>query len=152
MNLSWQWSRLEELSALQWHEVGVLRQTVFVVEQACPYPDLDQLDPVSLHLLGRDEAGQLQACLRLVPAGMKFDAPSIGRVVTSAQARGTGAGKALMLEGLAEHRRRYPGQPNRIAGQLYLRGFYESLGFVPFSDIYLEDDIEHINMAWMPAH
>ena len=148
--LRWRWATLDTLTAAEWHEVGVLRQAVFIVEQQCPFPDLDAIDPESRHLLGRDDSGQLVAYLRLVPAGHKYPTPSIGRVVTAASARGNGTGKALMLEALAEHMRCYPGQPNTIGGQAYLNGFYQSLGFRPVSDIYLEDDIEHIDMVWTP--
>ena len=79
--LQWQWATLAELSSLQWHEVGVLRQTVFVVEQTCPFPDLDAKDIDSHHLLGRNSEGRLVAYLRLVPAGHKYATPSLGRVV-----------------------------------------------------------------------
>lgn len=148
--LHWQWASLAELSAVEWHEVGMLRQAVFIVEQACAFPDLDELDMVSRHLLGRNDSGELLAYLRLVPAGHKYPSPSIGRVATLSKARGTGSGKAMMLEALAEHQRCYPGQVNTIGGQAYLARFYRSLGFQPISDIYLEDDIEHIDMVWTP--
>lgn len=148
--LHWQWASLAALSAVEWHEVGMLRQAVFIVEQACPFPDLDELDIVSRHLLGRNDSGKLLAYLRLVPAGHKYPTPSIGRVATANEARRTGSGKAMMLEALAEHQRCYRGQPNTIGGQAYLLGFYQSLGFEPISAIYLEDDIEHIDMVWTP--
>lgn len=150
MSLHWQWATLDALSAREWHEVGMLRQAVFIVEQRCAFPDLDELDLNSLHLLGRNGAGELWAYLRLVPPGGKYDTPSIGRVVTASAARGSGAGRALMLEGMAEHQRRYPGQPNTIGGQAYLNAFYESLGFETISEVYLEDDIEHYHMRWTP--
>ncbi|SFZ70204.1 GNAT family N-acetyltransferase [Chitinimonas taiwanensis] len=150
MSLHWQWATLDALSAREWHEVGMLRQAVFIVEQRCAFPDLDELDLNSLHLLGRNDAGELWAYLRLVPPGGKYDTPSIGRVVTASAARGSGAGRALMLEGMAEHQRRYPGQPNTIGGQAYLNAFYESLGFETISEVYLEDDIEHYHMRWTP--
>lgn len=150
MSLHWQWATLDALSAREWHEVGMLRQAVFIVEQRCAFPDLDELDLNSLHLLGRNDAGELWAYLRLVPPGGKYDTPSIGRVVTASAARGCGAGRALMLEGMAEHQRRYPGQPNTIGGQAYLNAFYESLGFETISEVYLEDDIEHYHMRWTP--
>lgn len=150
MSLHWQWATLDALSAREWHEVGMLRQAVFIVEQRCAFPDLDELDLNSLHLLGRNAAGELWAYLRLVPPGGKYDTPSIGRVVTASAARGSGAGRALMQEGMAEHQRRYPGQPNTIGGQAYLNAFYESLGFETISEVYLEDDIEHYHMRWTP--
>ncbi|PHV12755.1 GNAT family N-acetyltransferase [Chitinimonas sp. BJB300] len=151
MQLNWKWYTLPEFSALQWHEVSTLRQAVFVVEQSCPYPDLDALDPVSEHLLGRDADGTLQAYLRLVPPGLKFREASLGRILTAAMARGNGTGRQLVREGLAGHVSRYPGGANRIGAQAYLLDFYRSLGFEPCSDTYLEDDISHIDMRWQPA-
>lgn len=151
MQLHWKWSTLEELSSLEWHEVSVTRQAVFIIEQTCPYPDLDAFDPVSIHLLGRDAEGKLQAYLRLVPPGVKFSEPSLGRILTASTARGTGAGRLLVRKGLAEHARRYPGLPNKIGAQAHLLDFYRSLGFEPCSDTYLEDDIPHLDMRWQPA-
>ncbi|MFC4159916.1 GNAT family N-acetyltransferase [Chitinimonas lacunae] len=148
--MHWHWTRLEQLSALQWHEIGLLRQSVFVVEQRCPYPDLDRLDPVSDHLLGHDEHGRLVAYLRLVPPGLKFDQPSLGRVVVAPTARRSRLGQALVAEGLAGHVARYPGRPNLIGAQAYLTSFYESLGFITVSDTYLEDEIPHLDMRWDP--
>lgn len=149
--LAWRWVRLDQLDALQWHEVAVLRQAVFIVEQTCPYPDLDALDPPSLHLLGRDAAGTLQAYLRLVPAGLKYATPSLGRILTAPTARGGGQGRALVREGLAGHARHYPGQANTIGAQAHLADFYRSLGFAPASEVYLEDEIPHLDMVWQPA-
>ena len=151
MQLHWKWCSLEDLSAPEWHEVSIARQAVFIVEQACPFPDLDALDQVSMHLLGTDNEGKLQAYLRLVSPGSKYSEPSLGRILTAATARGLGVGRLLVLEGLAEHVRRYPGLPNKIGAQAHLTNFYCSLGFEPCSDTYLEDDIPHIDMRWQPT-
>ena len=62
-----------------------------------------------------------------------------------------GLGRPLVIEGLAEHRRRYPGLPNTIGAQAHLAGFYGSLGFEPVGEVYLEDDIPHIDMRWNPS-
>lgn len=148
MAIAWRWHALADLPATVWHEVGVLRQAVFIVEQACAYPDLDALDPLSAHLLGRDAAGTLQAYLRLVPPGAKYADPSLGRIVIAPAARGAGLGRPLVAEGLAEHQRRYPGLANTIGAQERLRAFYISLGFEPISEVYLEDGIPHLDMRW----
>jgi ElaA protein len=149
-SITWRWAALDELTAREWHEVGVLRQSVFIVEQTCPYPDLDEHDPHSAHLLGFDAAGELVAYLRLVPPGRKYAEPSLGRIVTRSSARGTGLGRPLVQEGLDEHVRRYPGLANTIGAQARLTEFYRSLGFEPFGDTYLEDDIVHIDMRYYP--
>lgn len=150
MTIRWRWGDLSDFSAAEWHAVGVFRQAIFVVEQRCPYPDLDALDPLSRHLAGYDDDGRLVAYLRLVPPGLKYPAPSLGRIALATTARGIGNGRALVREGLAEHQRRYAGQPNTIGAQAYLTQFYRSLGFEPCSDIYLEDEIPHLDMTRLP--
>ncbi|MBV8659835.1 MAG: GNAT family N-acetyltransferase [Burkholderiales bacterium] len=148
MAITWGWYRLDDLTAREWHEVGCLRQSVFIVEQTCPFPDLDAADPDCMHLLGRDESGQLLAYLRLVPPGIKYPEASLGRIVTAPTARGTGIGRPLLLEGLAEHQRRYPGLANTIGAQARLEAFYQSVGFETISEPYDEDGIQHIDMRW----
>ena len=125
-----------------------LRSRVFVVEQECVFLDIDGLDQDALHLLGWSDAahGALHASLRILAPGVSYDEPSIGRVVTAPEARGTGAGRALMLAGIAECERRYPGTGIRIGAQQYLERFYGSLGFQTVSAMYLEDGIPHVTM------
>ncbi|WP_028450418.1 GNAT family N-acetyltransferase [Chitinibacter tainanensis] len=145
MDLQWQWRRWPEFDSLTLYHYLQLRQAVFVVEQACAYPDLDALDLSADHLLGWD-GEQLAACLRLVPPGEKFAEPSLGRVVVAPAWRGTGAGHALIAEGLRFAAQRYPGQGNRIGAQAHLQGFYGRHGFVTISALYDEDGIEHVDM------
>lgn len=150
MHIDWQWTDFSKLTVAQWHAVSVLRQSVFIVEQRCPYPDLDALDPPSRHLLGYGETGELLAYLRLVPAGLKYAEPSLGRIVVAPAGRSGGAGLALVQEGLAGHQRLFPGRANTIGAQVYLQRFYTRLGFVNIGEPYLEDDIPHIDMQWNP--
>jgi ElaA protein len=111
--------------------------------------DLDNKDKESYHLMGWDN-NLLAAYTRILPAGISFNEASIGRVVTSPKARGKGAGRELMEESI-ENLYKLFGKVNiRIGAQLYLKKFYESLGFKPESDIYLEDGIEHIEMVKQP--
>ncbi len=144
--LTWAWRRFAELSADDVYDLLALRAAVFVVEQACAYLDPDGLDRQSWHLLGRDAAGELQAYLRVVDPGLKYDEPSIGRVITSAALRGQGAGHALVAEGVARCSAAWPGQGIRISAQAHLRRFYARHGFQPVGDVYSEDDIPHIQM------
>ena len=131
------------------HDALALRCKVFILEQG-PYQDPDGADKQSYHLLGYDEAGVLQACLRVVDPGVNYPEPSIGRVVTAKEARGNGTGRLLVAEGLARCQQVWQGRAVRISAQAHLQRFYGSFGFVAVSDEYLEDDIPHIEMLWTP--
>ena len=116
------------------------------MEQNCVYQDADNKDKYSFHLMGWKE-NKLIAYTRLIPAGTAYTEPSIGRVVTSPSARGTGAGRQLMEQSINNIYKLFGKQPIRIGAQLYLKKFYSSLGFEPTGGIYLEDGIEHIEMV-----
>ncbi|NWG73813.1 MAG: GNAT family N-acetyltransferase [Rubrivivax sp.] len=144
--LSWAWSRFDDLGVRALYDALQLRTRVFVVEQQAIYLDADGADLLSWHLLGRDGAGVLRAYLRLVDPGVKYAEPSIGRVITAPEGRGTGLGRALMAEGLAGAARWWPGRGVRISAQSRLRRFYADFGFVAVGDDYLEDGIPHVEM------
>jgi len=144
--LTWQWSRFGGLGPDDVYDALALRARVFVVEQECVYLDPDGLDRDAWHLLGRDGAGVLRAYLRVVDPGRKYASPSIGRVVTDPDARGTGLGHALIAEGLRRCQAQWPGAANRIGAQAHLQAFYARHGYVARGEIYIEDDIPHIEM------
>ena len=123
-----------------------LRSEVFVVEQNCVYQDADYKDLKGWHYMGVDEEGKLIAYVRLLPPGVSYEEPSIGRVLTNPAARGTGAGRLLMQNAIEQCKQLFGDVPIKIGAQYYLLKFYSSLGFVQTSEIYLEDDIEHIEM------
>jgi ElaA protein len=143
--LRWAWSRFEDLGVQGLYDVLQLRCRVFVLEQG-PYLDPDGLDRVSWHLLGRDASGTLQAYLRIVDAGAKYAEPSLGRVVTAPEVRGTGLGRALVAEGVAACGRFWPGRATRISAQAHLQRFYAAFGFDTVGTEYLEDAIPHVQM------
>ena len=143
--IAWRFGRFDDLTARELHDAFQLRSAVFVVEQACAFLDIDGADPQCWHLLGR-QAGELVAYARLVPPGVKYPEPSIGRVITSQAARRTGAGRALMREAIARAETLWPGERLRIGAQMYLRDFYGSFGFTQSSEPYDEDGILHIEM------
>ncbi|HEY6954653.1 MAG TPA: GNAT family N-acetyltransferase [Flavisolibacter sp.] len=145
MSIQWVIKKFDDLSPRQVYAILQLRNEVFVVEQNCVFQDADDKDQNSYHLMGFDN-NKLVAYTRLVPAGEIYELPSIGRVVTSPSARGTGAGRELMRESIAAVENLFGIQPIKIGAQLYLRKFYESFGFQQASDVYLEDGIEHIYM------
>jgi ElaA protein len=148
--VNWTWQRFADLGVDNLHDALQLRARVFILEQG-PYLDVDGHDRASWHLLGRDEAGTLLVYLRVVDPGVKYAEPSIGRVVTAPEVRGTGLGRTLMREGLAGCARHWPRQAVRISAQARLQRFYVGLGFSPVSDEYLEDGIPHIEMLWRPT-
>lgn len=148
--LHWHGARFDALGVHALHDALALRCRVFILEQG-PYQDPDDADKHAWHLLGRDAAGTLQACLRVLDPGVKYAEPAIGRVVTAPEVRGLGVGQALMRAALAHCHAQWPGRSVRISAQAHLQGFYSALGFVTVSPHYLEDGIAHVEMLWQPV-
>jgi len=137
----------DQLSTTELYAILALRQEVFIVEQNCPYLDCDGKDQASWHLQGRNADGQLVCYTRLLPRGVAYDDyPSIGRVVSSSVARGTGAGKELMTKSIEQCRHLFGNQAIKIGAQRYLLKFYETFGFRSTGEEYLEDGIPHTKM------
>lgn len=145
MKITWQLKEFQNLTPLEIYEILQLRSEVFVVEQNCVFLDADNKDQLSYHLQGRVDE-KLIAYVRILPPGLVYDEPSIGRVVTSPSYRKQGAGIELMKKAIEEATNLFGIQPIMIGAQLYLKKFYENLGFIKCSDIYMEDDIQHIKM------
>lgn len=148
--LAWTWSRFAELGVDRLYDALSLRCRVFILEQGA-YQDPDGLDRWAWHLLGRDAAGDLQAYLRIVDPGRKYEEPSIGRVITAPEIRGQGQGRVLMAEGIRHCEAVWPGRGIRISAQAHLANLYASLGFEPVGAEYLEDQIPHIEMLRRPS-
>lgn len=130
----------DDLDARTSYELWRLRQQVFVVEQASPYPDLDgrDLEPTTRHVLLEDGA-TLIGCLRLLDDG---DAWRIGRVVVAAGARGRGLARLLMDEAM----RLVGDRAARLDAQVALAGFYRSYGFEEAGPEFVEDGVAHLPM------
>lgn len=122
-----------------------LRVAVFIVEQQCAYPEVDDADQVAYHLWLQDGDG-IQAYLRVLPPGTTFDTASIGRVI--AVKRRQGLGSRIVAEGIRTARERFGARTITIEAQTYARGLYERAGFVQDSEEFLEDGIPHIRMVW----
>ena len=151
--IQWQFTRFDKLPIRDWYAASTLRVDVFVMEQNCPFQDNDGADFHSWHLLGWEGEGEgreLVAYSRLVDPGIKYEEPSIGRVVTSRAARLKGYGKLLMAESIRRHEALYPGLANRIGAQQRLERFYQGFGFETVSDTYIEDNIPHVVMLRKP--
>jgi ElaA protein len=144
--LTWRFAPFDKLTPREVHDLFQARAGVFVLEQKCAFQDVDGVDPECWHLLGRED-GPLLAYCRIVPPGIKYAEPSIGRVLTTAAGRKTGAGRELMREAVARTNALWPGQAIRIGAQRYLERFYGDYGFVKASEPYDEDGIVHIEMV-----
>lgn len=146
----WRVHEFDQFDAGQLYAVLAARVAVFVVEQDCPYQDLDGLDDLALHLVGWTDDDSVAAYARILPPGTRFQQPSIGRVLTSLDGRGSGLGRELMRRAIEVVGEQYPGNAVRISAQCYLQRFYGELGFAVDSEPYEEDGIPHVEMQ-LPA-
>lgn len=137
------------LSTQNLYDILHLRAKVFVLEQECPYLDVDYYDQKSVHLMGVFENRVVCYC-RLFDAGNYFETACIGRVVIDPEFRNKKWGHLLMHEAIGELYRLFGEQRIEISAQCYLEQFYASHGFVTISDMYLEDNIPHVRMRLDP--
>lgn len=135
--------RFGDLTTRELYDLLQARVSVFVVEQNCPYQELDGKDLFSHHVFYR-ENGRIQAYLRVVEANEGCDRVSIGRVLTLR--RGSGLGRDIMVQGIRVAREELGADSVSIEAQSYAKGFYEQLGFAQISDEFLEDGIPHVKM------
>lgn len=134
-----------ELTTTELYNILRARAEIFVVEQDCPYQDLDNKDLNAWHVWFEDEDGVAAYC-RVLDKGVSYEGEgSIGRVITVK--RGTGLGYKVMLEGIRVAKEKFSQTALRISAQQYAQGFYEKCGFVRVSEPYLEDDIPHVEMV-----
>ena len=149
-NITWTTKAFKDLSVDEYFEILYLRTAVFVVEQNCPYQEVDEKDRQSYHLFGRAENGQVIAVTRILPKGVSYEEASIGRVALKKEYRGKGIADKLMLESLKFIEKEFGKQAIRISAQQYLLNYYNKHGFVQVGEMYLEDDIPHIEMLYQP--
>ncbi|MBR3060412.1 MAG: GNAT family N-acetyltransferase [Oscillospiraceae bacterium] len=135
--------RFGELTAAELYRILKLRVDVFVVEQACPYPELDGLDQGALHLWLEDEEG-IHAYLRVMDRGAESEYVSIGRVVVRERRRGLGT--RILKEGIRAAREYLGAEAIYLEAQTYAAGLYEKQGFRPISEEFLLDGIPHVKM------
>ena len=147
--ITWQLLTFEQLTTHQLYQVLKLRVDVFIVEQACPYPELDGKDCIYgvHHLLGYKN-DELIAYSRLLPKNISYPNVSIGRVATANSHRGGGLGHKLVEQALIECEKLWPTEDIEIGAQAHLESFYRQHGFIPTSSPYLEDGIAHIDMKF----
>ncbi|WP_367971190.1 GNAT family N-acetyltransferase [Vibrio scophthalmi] len=145
--ITWKAIPFAKLTNHELYQLLKLRVDVFVVEQTCPYPELDDKDTLDgvMHLLGYQQ-NQLVACARLLPQGTTYPSISIGRVATKQSARGAGLGHQLLQQAITQCLQLWPNQAIEIGAQQHLTAFYQQHGFVQTSTMYLEDGIPHVDM------
>jgi ElaA protein len=130
----------DDLDARTAYRLWQLREAVFVVEQECPYAELDgrDLEEGTRHLWIAD-AGLPVGYLRLLEDG---DATRIGRVLVATSHRGRGLAARLMRRALMIVGER----ACRLDAQTYLSGWYAGFGFAPCGPEFVEDGIPHVPM------
>jgi ElaA protein len=132
----------DELTTQELLTILQARTAVFVVEQKCPYQEVDEADRKAVHIC-IEENGELQAYARIIEEEKIIH---FGRVLVVKKYRDQQLGRKIVEKTLQEIEKRYPNQPVVISAQAYLVAFYQSFGFEQTSDVYLEDEIPHIEM------
>jgi ElaA protein len=145
MTLDWRITEFSALTPFDLYAILRLRQDVFIIEQDCIYPDLDNLDIQAMHLSAWRE-GELMAYQRCLPPGLCYHESSLGRIVVAPAARGLQLGRKLVQRGIDYNRERWPESNIQIGAQAHLQAFYGSLGFTGLGDEYIEDGIAHRHM------
>ena len=133
----------DELTTSELYKILKLRAEIFVVEQNCPYQDLDDKDYFSLHIFSEQDK-KVVAYARIFPKNDDPDTVQMGRVVTLKH--GSGLGARLMEEGIKAIKERTDAKKIYLEGQTYCIGFYEKFGFKVISDEFILDGIPHVKM------
>jgi ElaA protein len=137
----------EELTNKELYEIIKLRIDIFVVEQNCPYPELDRKDYSAVHHF-ITENDEIVAYLRILPRGISYKEISIGRFIVKKEYRGKGLAKRILKNAIEFAKNEWNESEIRLSGQKYLEKFYNSFGFKTVSDVYLEDNIPHVEMLY----
>lgn len=145
--MEWYIKSFSDLSTDELYAVLQARVDVFVVEQNCPYPEVDGKDKQAYHLFAV-ENGKVAAYSRMLPAGVSYEEASVGRVLVMESCRGTGRGYELMKRSMDFLVNDMKVPAVKLQAQNYARDFYASFGFKPVSEVYPEDGIPHVDMVW----
>lgn len=145
--LEWNLKSFDELTNHELYDILKLRAEVFVVEQNCPYQDLDDKDKSAYHLFLKDD-GDVVAVLRILPENVAYNETAIGRLIVKKSHRKRGIAKLIMENAIGFVIDELKKDKIRLSGQAYLTDFYIDLGFKKVSDMYLEDGIEHFEFLY----
>lgn len=145
--MEWIIKKYKDLTIEELYNILKARNEVFVVEQNCPYQDCDGKDKQAYHLFFEDN-GDVIAYSRILNKGISYDEVSIGRFLVLRKYRGKGLAKEMLVKAIEFIEESLNEKAIRISGQVYIKDFYKSFGFEEVSDIYLEDDIPHVEMLY----
>lgn len=148
--LNWQFKHYNDLSLNEFHDIVALRIKVFVVEQNCPYQELDGKDKKCYHLICRNGMGDLVGTMRILPEGVSFPEVGFGRITLEESERGIKQGHQMMEEALAFCKAEFGKVAILLSGQKHLEKFYNKHHFFSTGKEYLEDGIPHVEMAYRP--
>ena len=137
--------KFDELTLDELYDLLKLRAQVFVVEQNCPYQDLDDIDKDAYHVFIVDK-GEIVACARVIDKGKRLDEVSIGRVISARRRQGLGT--TVMKASIKTAKQFFGAKKIKIGAQEYAIPFYQQVGFKVVSDTYLEDGIPHKYMIY----
>ena len=143
--MQWFLKTFNELTLDEFHSILKLRIDVFVVEQNCPYPELDNKDQLAYHFFCKNN-NEVIAYTRIFKPGNYYQEAAFGRVVVHQDFRKQKLGKQLIKKTIVESYKLFGNVPIKIGGQTYLKKFYESFGFKQVGEEYLEDGIPHVYM------
>jgi ElaA protein len=152
MHLNWQIKPYSELTLNEFHDLVELRIKIFVVEQNCPYQELDGKDKKAYHVICRDGFGKVVATARILHPGVSYPEVAIGRVVCDESIRGSGAGHELMRQCLAYIFEEFGNVAVILSAQKHLEGYYGKHNFKSTGKEYLEDGIPHVEMLYTPEN
>lgn len=148
--MQWYIKDFNGLTKTELYDIIKLRVDIFVVEQNCPYPELDNKDQLAYHCFCKDATGSVIAYCRIFKPGDYFTEAAIGRVVVSRAYRNQKLGYKLMEKALAFIKNNWQNVSVKLGGQTYLEKFYGNLGFVKVGKPYIEDGIPHVYMILKP--
>ena len=148
MKFEHQVKSFQELSLEEFHDIIALRIQIFIIEQNCPYQEVDGKDKLAHHLFFKNEMDEIIAVTRILPQGISYEEVAIGRVVVHEEYRGTGLGNQLMAESMNFVRDKYGDVPVRLSAQKHLENYYGNHGFKSTGKEYLEDGIPHVEMLY----
>ncbi|UOE92007.1 GNAT family N-acetyltransferase [Alkalihalobacillus sp. LMS39] len=146
--MDWSIKPFDKLSTLELYHIVTERINIFVVEQNCPYPELDGKDMDAYHLVAQTKEGTIVAYARIFQSDSYYEQASIGRVIVNEKYRGQGFGKQLMGKAIQFILDELKETEIKIQAQHYLEHFYQSFGFQPVSEVYIHDLIPHIDMVY----
>ena len=151
MNIEKNVAHYSQLNIDHFHDIIALRIKIFVIEQDCPYQDLDGKDKVGYHLFYTNNKDEVVAATRILPQNISYAEVSIGRVVVDKDCRGLGLGDLIMKESMNFVQAEF-GQVNvRLSAQKHLENYYGKHGFKSTGKEYLEDGIPHVEMLYESA-